>query len=425
MLKMVILILILLVTKMINLNINKRVFNDAYYPYLTDYSNRYEVYYGGAGSGKSVFVAQKLIVKACCSKRKVLVIRKYSTTLKDSVFELFISILSKWNILAYCKVNLSNFSIKLPSDSLFLFKGLDDRENIKSITDITDIFCEEATELSEDDFTQLDLRLRALEDGLQILVSFNPVSKVNWVYRKWFADKEKVYENTLILHTTYKDNKWLPSSYIKALEEKQHTNYVYYKIYALGEFATLDKLVFTNWTTEEFDYIKLKGELIIGLDFGFVNDTSALVASILDEESKKIYVFREWGAKGKTNQEIASVIKSLGFSKSVIIADSAEQKSIEEIKREGIIRIKKSEKGKDSVIHGIQKLQNYKIIVHPSCTELITEFENYSWKKDKTTGLYINNPIDAFNHFIDALRYSLQCVSTKKLQSIDKSMLGL
>ena len=206
-------------------------------------------------------------------------------------------------------------------------------------------------------------------------------------------------------HTTYKDNKWLPDAYIKALEEKQKTNYVYYKIYALGEFATLDKLVFTNWHMEEFNNTALQGELLLGLDFGFVNDTSAFVASILDEQAKKIYVFQEWGAKGKTNQEIARVIKSLGFSKSVIIADSAEKKSIEEIKREGITRIRESTKGKDSVIHGVQMLQNYEIVVHPSCTELITEFENYSWKKDKNTGLYINEPIDAFNHYIDALSY--------------------
>ena len=319
---------------------------------------------------------------------------------------------------------MSNYTIKLPNGSMFLFKGLDDSEKIKSITDITDIFCEEATELSEDDFTQLDLRLRALEDGLQMLVSFNPVSKVNWVYRKWFADKQKVYENTLILHTTYKDNKWLPASYIKALEEKQRTNYVYYKIYALGEFATLDNLVFTNWKVEEFNHVDIKGDLLVGLDFGFVNDTSALVASILDEEAKKIYVFQTWGAKGKTNQELAAVIKSLGFSKSIIIADSAEKKSIEEIKREGITRIRESTKGKDSIIHGIQKLQNYEIIVHPSCDGIITEFENYSWQKDKATGEYINKPIDAFNHYCDSLRYSLQCVGNR-VQVWDKSLLGL
>ena len=408
---------------MINLKIDKKVFNDVYFPYLTDYSRRYEVYYGGAGSGKSVFVAQKLIYKACASKRKVLVIRKYGTTLRDSVFQLFMDTLSKWQLLQYCKINLSNYTIILPNGSMFLFKGLDDSEKIKSITDITDIFCEEATELSEDEYTQLDLRLRAMVDGLQLIVAFNPVSKVNWVYRRWFAEK-KQYENTLILHTNYKHNRFLPQSYIDALEDKAKTNYNYYKIYALGEFCTLDKLVFTNWKTEDFDYKDIKGELLIGLDFGFINDVSALVASILDNDNKKIYIFKEWGTTGKTNEELAAVIKSLGFSKSVIIADAAEQKSIEEIKRCGVGKIRACTKGKDSIIHGIDKLQSYEIIIHSDCTQTITEFENYSWKKDKNTGEYINEPVDAFNHYIDALRYSLQCVGNK-MKTLNKAVLGL
>lgn len=397
---------------MITLNIDKKVFNDIYYPLLFNYKNRYEVYYGGAGSGKSVFLAQKLIVKACCNKRKILIIRKYATTLKDSVFQLVVDTLKKWGLYSYCKVNLSTYTITLPNDSVILFKGLDDSEKIKSITDITDIWCEEGTELSEDDFTQLDLRLRANVDNLQMLISFNPVSKVNWVYRKWFESGAE-YKNTIILHTTYKHNRFLPKEYIEALEEKERTNYTYYKIYALGEFCTLDKLVYTNWKVEEFDYTRIKGDLLIGLDFGFINDTSALVASILDEQTKNIYVFKTWGDTGKTNEELAEVIKSLGFSKSVIIADSAEPKSIVEIKRQGVYKIKESKKGKDSVIHGIQKLQNYTIIVSPDCTEIVTELENYSWKKDKATGLYINEPVDMFNHYLDALRYSLQCVTAK------------
>lgn len=407
---------------MINLSLDRRVFNDIYFPRLLDYKNRYEVYYGGAGSGKSVFICQKLIVKACARRRKVLVIRKYGTTLKDSVYDLFLTTLSKWGLLPYCKVNKSTFSITMPNGSMFLFKGMDDSEKIKSITDITDIWVEEATELSADEFTQLDLRLRALVDDLQIFLSFNPVSKVNWVYVKWFADGSKMYENTLILHTTYKHNRFLPASYIEALEEKQRTNYNYYKIYALGEFCTLDKLIFTNWKTEVFDHTKLKGELLIGLDFGFVNDTSALVASLMVD--KKIYIFKEWGDTGKTNQELADIIKYLGFSKSVIMADAAEQKSIEEIRRAGVTRIKPCKKGADSIIYGIQKLQNYEIIVHPSCSGIITEFENYAWQKDKLSGEYVNKPVDKYNHYIDALRYSLQCIGAKA-RTMDKSLLGL
>lgn len=391
---------------MIKLNIARSLFNDAYFPYLFDYTHRYEVLYGRAGSGKSVFIAQKILCKACTSKRKVLIIRKYATTLKDSVFQLFIDQLKKWKVYKFCKVNMSTYTITLPNESVLLFKGLDDPEKIKSITDITDIWCEECSELSLDEFTQLDLRLRSQAGNLQIFVSFNPVSKQNFVYQKWFANGTP--ENTFVLHTTYKDNKFLPQVYIDALLEKQKSNPTYYKIYALGEFCTLDKLVYYNWKQQEFNYQEIEGKTLIGLDFGFTNDPTALVASIQTEN--KIYIFKEWVDTNKTNPQIAEAIKSLGFSKSIIVCDSAEPKSIEELRRNGITRARESIKGPDSIIHGIQKLQEYEIIVHPSCQEVITEFENYSWQKDKRTGEYINKPVDQFNHCMDALRYSLQCV---------------
>lgn len=346
-------------------------------------------------------------------------IRKVGRTIKDSTFDLIVETLKKLQIYDACKVNLSTYTIQLPNGSLFLFKGMDDSEKIKSITDITDVWAEEATELSLDDFTQLDLRLRAMAANLQFFCSFNPVSKLNWVYKQWFAPEAELGEDTLIVKSTYRDNRFLPDSYIKALEEKAKTNPNYYKVYTLGEFTTLDRLVFYNWKVEDFDFKTIKGQLMCGLDFGFISDTSAFVASLLDEENKKIYVFREWGATGKTNQDLANIISALGFSKSVIIADSSEQKSIVEIKQAGVQKIKPAAKGPDSIRHGIQKLQNYEIIIHPSCENLKTEMENYTWKKDKITGEYTNTPIDMFNHYIDALRYSLQCVGTK-LKTLSK-----
>lgn len=408
----------------IQLSLSKKVFVPVYFPYLYDYSHRYEVYYGGAGSGKSVFIAQKLIVKACQSQRKILVIRKYGTSVRDSTFELMITILKKWKLYNYCKINQSTFTITLPNGSVFLFKGLDDPEKIKSITNVTDIWCEEANELSDEEFTQLDFRVRARKPSLQLFVSFNPVSKVNWVYKRWF-DGKPLKPNVFILHTTYKDNPFLPLEYVESLQNSIETNPTYYKIYALGEFCSLDKLVYNNWKIEEFNHNDIVGDLLIGLDFGFTNDTAALIASILDEQNKRLYIFREWGDTNKTNQELAEIIKSLGFAKSTIIADSAEPKSIEEIRRDGITRIKESVKGKDSILHGIQKIQQYEIIVHPSCEKTITEFENYSWQKDKKTGEYINKPIDMFNHFMDALRYSLQSAGKAKLKTMNKAKLGL
>ena len=407
---------------MINLQLSKALFNEVYYPYLTDYSHYQEIYYGGAGSGKSVFIAQKLIIKALNDKRKILCIRKTGNSQRESCWRLVLEIISQWKIYDYCKVRLSDMTIELPNGSVFLFKGLDDSEKIKSIVGITDIWIEEATELTEDDYIQLSLRMRAKKEDLQIFLSFNPVSKTNWVYRTWFTNDSKVNSNTFILKTTYKNNRFLPKSYIDKLEELIRTNPTYHKIYALGDFCSLEKLIFNNWKVEDFDHNSIRGDLLIGLDFGFSNDTTALIASILDETNKKIYVFKEWGNTNHTNPQIAEVIKYLGFSKSLIIADSAEPKSIKEIKEEGIQRIKAAVKGPDSIKHGIQQLLQYEIIVHPSCKKVRVELENYSWKKDKKSGEYINEPIDEWNHYIDALRYSLQC-SKNKLRTLDKNVL--
>lgn len=393
---------------------------------LLDYSHRYEIYYGGAGSGKSHFVFQKIVIKALSEKRKVLVIRKTAKSNLNSTYQMTLDTLSKFKILSYCSVNKSTLTITLPNESQFLFYGIDDSEKLKSIAGITDIVCEEATEISLDDATQLDLRLRSNAENLQMYFMLNPVSKANWVYKRWFSPDAVIGADTFILKTTYKDNRFLPTEYIQSLLQLATVNPTYYKIYVEGDFCSLDKLVFSNWKTEWFDIEEHKTtKLLVGLDFGFTNDPTALIASLLDEEKKKIYVFREWGGVGYTNKQIANTIISLGFSKSIIIADSAEPKSVREIKECGIQRIKESVKGADSVIHGIQKLQQYEIVIHPSCENLINEFENYSWQKDKKTNEYTNKPIDAFNHYIDALRYSLQCVNDGKLKSLNKSVLGL
>lgn len=411
--------------------LHKEIFNDVYLSSLDDYSKRYEVYYGGAGSGKSVFVAQKLVKKALTDRRKILVLRKVDKTTKNSTFQLLLDTLTDWKIIDKCKINRTDFTITLPNGSVFLCCGLQDPERIKSITGLTDAWLEEATEFNQEDFNQIDLRIRHPEaKGQQIILSFNPVSKVNWCYKLFFKEAADAAMTDFraqckILHTNYLDNKFLPQSYIDSLLLLKATNLDYYKIYALGEFGSLSKLVFNNWKVEEFDCTQVHGDLCVGLDFGFIADPTALVASIVDDENKKIYVFNAKSRKGLLNNEIAEMIKAEGFAKSSIIADSAEQKSIEEIKREGISRIKSATKGQGSILQGIQKLQQYQIIVHPSgAAALIEELKNYCWEKDKKTNEYINKPIDKYNHCIDALRYSLQCMG-HKVKTMDKALLGL
>ena len=397
--------------------------NKSYRPYLRDYTHRFEVYYGGAGSGKSVFIAQKLVLKALLNQRKVLVMRKVGATLKDSVWQLILDIIVGFGQYGKCKVNKSTFTIELPNGSIILFKGMDDSEKIKSITGITDIWAEEATEFTEEDIEQLNLRLRANTDDLQMFFSFNPVSKANWVFRKWFAKGVTVTDDTVIHQSTYKDNRFLPDDYIAAIEKMAKTNPTYYRIYALGEFASLDKLVFNNWKVETVEDTA-DWNLLCGLDFGYTNDPTAFVVAF--EKDKRLHIGKEFVRTGLLNNQIATAIKELGFSKSTIIGDSAEVKSIEELKRDGLYRIYPAVKGQGSVLQGIQKLQQYDITVDPSCEHVITELQNYAWKKDRQSGEYINEPIDEFNHCIDALRYSLQCLDKyKKLTSFSKSALGL
>lgn len=383
-----------------------------------------------AGSGKSHFIFQKIVIKALSFQRKILVARKTAQSNANSTFQLALDTLSAFHILKYCKVNNTTQKITLPNGSVILFVGVQDVERLKSITGITDIFIEEATELTLEDFLQLNLRLRASKPNLQMFIAFNPVSKSNWCYKMWFSDQAKVdQDTTMILHTTYKDNRFLPKEYVEAIESYKETDMTYYKIYALGEFATLDKLVFTNWEIGDcgvaFD---AEGrplpqmENLCGLDWGFTNDKTAFIFSLLDEDNKTIYICDAWGSTGMLNRDIAKKIIDTNYGKALIIADSSEPKSIEEVKEEGVSRIKPAKKGKGSILAGIQKLKAYKIIINPELEEVIEEFSNYSWKKDKSTGEYINEPIDEWNHYIDALRYSLQC-SKKKLRTLNKSAL--
>lgn len=410
------------------LNIHKNIFNECYLPYLEDYSTRIIVFYGGAGSGKSFFIAQRLVYKALKDKRKILVLRKVNRTTKASTFQLLLDTLIQFGIINHCRINRTDFTITLPNGSQFLCMGLDDPEKIKSITGLTDAWLEEATEFTLDDFSQVNLRIRDPKAAnQQIVLSFNPVSKANWCYLQFFHDNPDLLDfrkSVKIVHTNYQDNRFLPEEYIESLLQMKKTNPVYYKIYALGEFGSLDKLVYNNWQVMDFDPSNIKGQSMCGLDFGYTNDPTAFVYSVMVPEEQRIYICREWGGTGYLNDAIADRIREMGFAKSIIMADSAEQKSIDEIKRSGIDRIRPCAKGKGSILQGIQKVQQYELIVHPSCRCLKEELENYSWKKDKNTNEYINEPIDEFNHYLDALRYSLQCLDARiQLKSMDKDLL--
>ena len=400
----------------IKLNISpSKVFNRHIYDHLFDYDTFTEVHYGGASSGKSHGVFQKIVIKALKDwkkPRKILVLRKVGATVRDSVFADVQATLSYFGILNMCKINMSAFRIELPNGAEFIFKGMDNPEKIKSIKGISDVVMEEASEFTLDDYTQLTLRLRdKAHKQKQIYLMFNPVSKANWVYNAFFVKKPK---NTVVYQTTYKDNRFLDAVTRENIEELANRNEAYYKIYALGEFATLDKLVFPKYTKALLNKDDLRQyPSYFGLDYGFINDPSAFMHVKIDDDRKRLYVLEEYVKKGLTNDKIAESITALGYAKEQIRADSAEKKSNQELRNLGISRVIDVKKGAGSVMQGIQYLLQYEWIVDERCVKTIEELENYTWKKDKATNEYINEPVDSYNHCLDAIRYAIQDKITK------------
>lgn len=400
----------------IKLNINpSKVFNRHIYDHLFDYDTFTEVHYGGASSGKSHGVFQKIVIKALKDwkkPRKILVLRKVGATVRDSVFADVQATLAYFGILNMCKINMSAFRIELPNGAEFIFKGMDNPEKIKSIKGISDVVMEEASEFTLDDYTQLTLRLRdKAHKQKQIYLMFNPVSKANWVYNAFFVKKPK---NTVVYQTTYKDNRFLDALTRENIEELANRNEAYYKIYALGEFATLDKLVFPKYTKALLNKDDLRQiTSYFGLDYGFINDPSAFMHVKIDDDRKRLYVVEEYVKKGLTNDKIAESITALGYAKEQIRADSAEKKSNQELRNLGIGRVIDVKKSAGSVMQGIQYLLQYEWIVDERCVKTIEELENYTWKKDKATNEYINEPVDSYNHCLDAIRYAIQDKITK------------
>lgn len=401
--------------------------NEAFIPYLYTYDKRYEIYWGGRSSGKSYHVVDKLIIKSLNDVRRVLFVKKTSSSIRNTIWQLVLEELDRLKIAKKdYTVYKSIFQIELYNGSVFLFSGFDDDQKAKGLQGLTDIYADEADALTEDDFDTIDKSLRhptALHQ--QFILSFNPTVLTNWVYSYWFKSGE--HPDALYHHSTYKDNVFIPEGTKKSILDLQRTNPQKYKRIAKGEFVADGKLVYENFREEIFDPKNIKGIRIFGLDFGFANDETAFCASIVDEEKKIIYIFDEHYETEMTNYDIAQMIKEKGFSREIIMAESAEPKSIEEIKRHGIQRIRAVKKGGGSINSGIQKILQYEIVVHKEkCPNTILELENYSYIKDKSTGFYTNKPIDKFNHLMDALRYSIQAVDiNRKIRSMPKSALGL
>ena len=384
-----------------------------------NFKGRYRVCKGSRASKKSTTTAMNLIYRIMeYPKSNGLVIRKVYSTLKDSCFTQIKWAIHRLGVDDYWKATVNPLELTyLPTGQKILFRGLDDPLKITSIVVDTGILCflwiEEAYEvLKEEDFDMLDESIRGeVPDGLfkQITLTLNPWNDRHWIKRRFFdvEDDPDIFTQT----TNYMCNEWLDTSDYALFERMKENNPKRYQVAGLGEWGIVEGLVFENVEEKAFDPEEIKEDencnMLYGLDFGFTNDPTALFVGAINKKEGLIYVMDELYKTRLTNKRIYKEIAIKGYASERIIADNAEPKTIHELKNYGLYGIRPSRKGKDSVLHGIQYIQGFKIIVHPRCVNFMTEVLNYQWEEDKY-GSKLNRPIDDFNHLIDAMRYSLE-----------------
>lgn len=401
------------------------MFSSKLFPLLEDYSHRYEVYKGSAGSGKSYFITEKIIYRCLKEPIRVAVCRRYATTLRNSCFQLFKDILSSWKLAMYCKIRETDMNIKFPNGSEIIFLGLDEETKLLSLADISCIFVEEVFELERSKWEQLDLRMRGKAKQQQLIASFNPISREHWLYDFCVVNPP---ESFFLSETTYKDNPFLSKEYIETIESYKTRNPWRWNIYGLGNWGNdPEGLVFTNWRKEEFDPIVLAASGLkrrTGSDLGWIDPTT-IVDSLYDEANGRIYVFNEFYATGKQLDEVAAEMEKMDLRHQKIYMDAAEPRSIEFFRRKGFNTVA-CIKGPDSVEAGISFLQNLEIIVLPKCKNIINELENFSYIKDKKTDKYSDKMTHEFSHAIDGLRYAYSDIYTnRKLKTFDRKLLSI
>lgn len=380
------------------------------------FRGRYLVVKGSRASKKSKTTALRLIYNLMkYNQSNLLVVRKTERTLKDSCWTDL-----KWATNRLQVSDLWRFKVNpleavyLPTGQKILFRGLDDPFKITSITVDYGYLCwgwlEEAYEInSMDAFDTLDESIRGeLPPHLwkQWTITFNPWNDRHWLKKRFFDCEPS--KDVLALTTTYQCNEWLDDADKRLFDDMKKRNPRRYQVAGLGNWGIVEGLVYEN-IVEDYDFTiddVMDLDCVCGLDFGFTNDPTAFFMGFLDVENHIIYVYDELYEKGLTNKMIYERIESRGYAKKKITCDSAEPKSIAELREYGL-RTTKAVKGKDSIMHGIQFIQGFEIRIHPRCVNFTTEINNYTWDKDRF-GNTINRPIDDFNHLMDAMRYAVE-----------------
>lgn len=391
--------------------------------------NRYRVLKGGKGSKKSTTTSLWYIYNLMkYPESNLLVVRAVMDTHRDSTFAQLkwaqeqLGVTHLWRN----TVNPMSMTYK-PTGQKIIFRGFDDVLKLASTTVSKGYLCwvwiEEAYEIaSEDDFDKLDLSVprSAVPPPLfnQTTLTFNPWSETHWLKRRFFDNKTPLVST---FSTDYRCNEFISPDYIRQMEEMRVNYPRKYAVAGLGEWGISEGLIYENWEELDFEPDELgierdeKGAVIedvswqyrsfYGLDYGYKNDPTAFIAFKANPITKQLFIYDEFYELKMLNSDIALKITQKGYAKERIRADAAEPKSNDDLRRLGISRILPSRKGKDSIINGIAAVSEYKIFIHPTCVNTLSEIKNYCFKKDKNEK-GINVPEDKNNHLMDALRYA-------------------
>lgn len=398
-------------TETINVNLADKV-NEAYWPLLYD-TNRYRVVYGGAGSGKSIFVAQSLVLRGMAHPKQLLLcVRNTASTLKHTVVRALKFVMGDFgvsNLWAYTKPEGGHLFTYLPNGNEIIFMGLDDTEKIKSLEGVTVIWGEEGSEITRKAFGELDRRLRGGKNlsgpQLEMWLSLNPIDVQNWINKDFF--EEPVYDGVTLLHTTYKDNRFLDDAAINVLENLKRVDANQYRVYAQGLWGSLEGLVFgaQAWADREWptDGSYDESRVVYGVDFGF-NHPSAVVRLYIGDDF--IHFDEILYETGLITADLIAAMKAAGIDPyATIYCDSAEPDRIEEMQRDGFYNATGAKKGKGSIRAGIDYLKSFKTwFVTGRTVGGRKEKAAYKWPEERD-GTLKDVPVDAFNHFFDASRY--------------------
>lgn len=416
--------------------------NERFEDFIFDWDYPTYLLVGGYGSGKSHAIATKLILKALIEKRKILVVREVYETIKESCFDLLMSILEELDLLAEFRgqkgkveFRTSPLQFMFPNGSRIIFRGMDKPVKLKSIHDVSIVWLEEGSEVKYDGYKEIQGRLRHPTMSLHVIISSNPVDEETWIYQRFFKrtdddgqevlvlDDEKLYrqktlvkKNVYYHHSTVDDNVFVPRSYIRALEEMQEYDKDLYRVARQGRFGINGRLVLPQFKAEHTDAVLETVSLIppefhfIGFDFGFETSYNAIVKMAVDDKNKILYIYDEYYRNNMTDDQTVAALDVWDpkLRKKRMVADNEDPKAIRFYQQSGFIIRGCRNKYAGSRLSSVRKIKRFrKIICASRCRNVIRELRTLTYDKDKRSGKLVYDRFNIDPHTFSAIWYGL------------------